>query len=171
MSERWQARKKSYSLAVDGVELKADELIDLWEKWIKKYPIVSLEDGLEQDDWEHWKELTRRLGKKVALVGDDLFVTNTKRLARGIEEKVANAILIKVNQIGTLTETIDAILLAQAHRYKVSVSHRSGETADTTIADLAVAVNADFIKTGSMSRSERLEKYNRLMQIEHELMN
>jgi enolase len=136
---------------------------------VKKYPIISLEDGLDQDDWDGWVELTKRLGDKVALVGDDFFVTNTERLAKGIEMGAANAILIKVNQIGTLSESIDAIMLAKQYGYKTSVSHRSGETADTTIADLAVAVNSEFIKTGSLSRSERLAKYNRLMEIEEEV--
>ena len=136
---------------------------------MKKYPILSLEDGLAQDDWEGWRELTKQLGENIVLVGDDLFVTNTGRLRKGIEEKVGNAILIKLNQIGTLSETIDAILLAQQYGYKISVSHRSGETCDTTIADLAVAVNADFIKAGSLSRGERLAKYNRLIEIEEEI--
>lgn len=137
-------------------------------RWVKKYPFISIEDGLDQDDWEHWPELTKKLGKHVSLVGDDLFVTNTQRLQRGIDAGVGNAILIKLNQIGTLSETIDAIYLAKKHGYKVSVSHRSGETADTFIADLACAVNADFIKAGSLSRSDRIEKYNRLMKIEME---
>ena len=144
-------------------------MIEMWKKWLAKYPIISLEDGLDQDDWAGWTELTRQLGKKTVLVGDDFFVTNSKRLAEGIEKKAANAILIKLNQIGSLSETIDTILLAQQYGYKVSVSHRSGETADTTLADLAVAVNADYIKTGSLSRSERLEKYNRVMEIEEEV--
>jgi enolase len=144
-------------------------MIALWKKWVGKYPIVSLEDGLAEDDWEGWQKLTAELGKKVSLVGDDLFVTNVERLQKGIELGVANAILIKVNQIGTLTETVNAIELAKQKGYKVSVSHRSGETTDTTIADLAVAVNADFIKSGSLSRSERVEKYNRLIEIEEEV--
>ena len=140
-----------------------------YELWLEKYPIVSIEDGLAEDDWANWQVLTARLGKKTALVGDDLFVTNTKRIEKGVNEKVANAVLIKLNQIGTLTETIEAIKLAKKHRYQVIISHRSGETADTFIADLAVAVNSEFIKTGSLSRSERTEKYNRLMEIENEL--
>ena len=144
-------------------------MIDLYEKWLKKYPFVSMEDGLAEDDWEGWQEMTKRLGKSTALIGDDLFVTNAERLQQGIDQKVGNAILIKVNQIGTLSESIDAILLAQANKYKVSVSHRSGETSDTTIADLAVAVNAEYAKMGSLSRGERLAKYNRLMEIEEEL--
>lgn len=139
--------------------------------WAEKYPLVFIEDGLAEDDWEAWQAHTKELGRTVTLVGDDLFVTNKMRLAEGIKRGVANAILIKLNQIGTLSETIATIKLAQEHQYKVAVSHRSGETADTFIADLAVSVNADFIKTGSLSRSERVEKYNRLMEIEHELMS
>ena len=146
-----------------------ETVITTLESWVKRYPIIFLEDGLAEDDWKKWKLLTKKLGNKVSLVGDDLFVTNTERIKRGIEEGVANAVLIKVNQIGSLSETIDAIELARKHDYKVAVSHRSGETGDTFIADLAVAVNAEFIKTGSLSRSERVEKYNRLMEIEDEL--
>ena len=146
-----------------------ETVITTLESWVKRYPIIFLEDGLAEDDWKNWKLLTKKLGNKVSLVGDDLFVTNTERIKRGIEEGVANAVLIKVNQIGSLSETIDAIELARKHDYKVAVSHRSGETGDTFIADLAVAVNAEFIKTGSLSRSERVEKYNRLMEIEDEL--
>lgn len=138
-------------------------------EWLKKYNIISLEDPLDEEAWEDWQGLTKALGKKVQIVGDDLFVTNSKRLQKGIDMGVANAILIKVNQIGTLTETMDAIKLARKHGYNVIISHRSGETGDTTIADLSVAVNADYIKTGSLSRSERVEKYNRLMEIELEL--
>lgn len=168
-SEFYDRKTKTYKLKVDHKSLKSSEMIAMWERLIKKYPIISLEDGLDQDDWEGWKKLTERLGRKVTLVGDDFFVTNVNRLMKGIEQKSGNAILIKVNQIGSLSETIDAILLAQQNKYKISVSHRSGETEDTTIADLAVAVNADFIKTGSLSRSERLAKYNRLMEIEEEI--
>ena len=145
------------------------KMIDTLAQWVKKYPLISIEDGLSEDDWGNWQLLTKELGKKVTLVGDDLFVTNVERLERGIKEQVANAILIKVNQIGSLTETIQTIFLAKKHGYQISVSHRSGETADTFIADLAVAVNSEFIKTGSLSRSERVEKYNRLMEIELEL--
>jgi enolase len=145
------------------------EMIKIVKKWIKKYPFVSIEDALAEDDWEAWHILTREVKGAVKLVGDDLFVTNPARLQEGIDHNVASAILIKVNQIGTLSETIDAITLAQFNNYAVSVSHRSGETGDTFIADLAVAVNAEFIKTGSLSRSERIEKYNRLMKIEMEL--
>lgn len=147
----------------------ADKMINILSTWVKKYPIVSIEDGLSEDDWDNWKILTKKLGKKVTLVGDDLFVTNVERLARGIEEGVANALLVKLNQIGTVSETVAAIILAKKNKYQISVSHRSGETADTFIADLAVAVNSEFIKTGSLSRSERVEKYNRLMEIESEL--
>lgn len=147
----------------------SQQMIALVERWIVKYPLVSIEDPLTEDDWEHWKELTTRVGKSVQLVGDDLFVTNVKRLQMGIRRKVANAILIKVNQIGSLTETMRAIALARKHKYRVVISHRSGETADTFIADLAVATNAEYIKTGSLSRSERVEKYNRLLAIEQEL--
>jgi enolase len=168
-SELWKEQGNIYDLKKEGRQLTREDMIARWERWVEKYPIISLEDGLEQDDWQGWQELTRRLGKKIALVGDDVFVTNTARLQQGIEQRVANAILIKLNQIGTLTETMEAILLAQKNKYRVSVSHRSGETSDTTIADLAVAVNADFIKTGSLSRSERVAKYNRLMEIEEEV--
>jgi len=168
-SEFYDKKKKRYILKRDKKKLTSTQMIDLFENWVKKYPIISIEDGLDQDDWEGWEEMTARMGKKISLVGDDLFVTSSERLAEGIERKVANAILIKVNQIGTLTEAVEAIQLAQQKKYKVSVSHRSGETSDTFIADLAVAVNSDFIKTGSLSRSERLSKYNRLMEIEEEL--
>ncbi len=147
----------------------ADKMIRIFESWIKKYPLLTIEDPLAEDDWDNWKILTKQLGKKITLVGDDLFVTNVKRIERGVKEKIANAVLIKPNQIGTLSETIDAIYLAKKHNYQVAISHRSGETADTFIADLSVAVNAEFIKTGSLSRSERVEKYNRLMKIESEV--
>ncbi|HLC70107.1 MAG TPA: phosphopyruvate hydratase, partial [Patescibacteria group bacterium] len=141
-----------------------EKMIGLLKQWAKKYPLILIEDGLSEDDWQGWSKLTKELGKNLNLVGDDLFVTNVKRLERGIKEKVGNAILVKLNQIGTVTETIQAINLAKESGYKVVVSHRSGETADTFIADLAVAVNSEFIKTGSLSRSERVEKYNRLME-------
>jgi enolase len=146
-----------------------DEMIDLWAKLCDKWPIRSIEDGLAEDDWDGWKKLTARLGGRVQLVGDDLFVTNTERLKRGIEEKAANSILIKVNQIGTLTETLDAIELAKTHAFTSIVSHRSGETEDTTIADVAVATNAGQIKTGSASRTDRIAKYNQLLRIEEDL--
>ncbi|MCX6715303.1 MAG: phosphopyruvate hydratase [Candidatus Uhrbacteria bacterium] len=169
VSELFDKKTNRYKLRVDKKSNTSKDMIAMWTKWLKKYPIISLEDGLDQDDWAGWTEMTKQLGKKTVLVGDDFFVTNSKRLAQGIEKKAANAILIKLNQIGSLSETIDTILLAQQYGYKVSVSHRSGETADTTLADLAVAVNADYIKTGSLSRSERLEKYNRVMEIEEEV--
>jgi len=144
-------------------------MIATYATWLKKYPLILIEDGLAEDDWANWQIMTKELGKKSLLIGDDLFTTNVNRLERGVKEKVANAILIKPNQIGTLTETMQTINLAKKSGYQVVISHRSGETADTFIADLAVAVNADFIKTGSLSRSERVEKYNRLMEIELEL--
>lgn len=148
---------------------RADKMIKIYEQWVKKYPIIFVEDGLAEDDWENWQKLTAVLSKKVAIVGDDLFVTSAERLQRGIDNKVGNAIIIKPNQIGTLTETIETIMLAKKNGYQTSIAHRSGETSDTFIADLAVAVNSEFIKTGSLSRSERVEKYNRLMEIEVEL--
>ena len=146
-----------------------DEMISYWEDLANKYPIISLEDGLAEEDWEGWKKLTERLGNKIQLVGDDLFVTNTERLEKGIKLGVANSILIKLNQIGTLTETLDAIKMATRAGYTAIVSHRSGETEDTTIADLVVAVNAGQIKTGAPSRTDRVCKYNQLMRIEEEL--
>ena len=159
-----------YELKKSGQGTKtSDEMIDMYEEWIAKYPIVSIEDGLGESDWDGWKKLTDRLGDKVQLVGDDLFVTNPSILYEGIEKGIANAILIKVNQIGTLTETFDAIEMAKKHGYTCIVSHRSGETEDTTIADIAVGLNAGQIKTGSLSRTDRIAKYNRLMRIEDEL--
>ncbi|HLV12892.1 MAG TPA: phosphopyruvate hydratase [Trueperaceae bacterium] len=158
-----------YHLRAEGRKLDTDEMVGFWEEWVSKYPIVSIEDGLAEDDWEGWARLTARLGDRVQLVGDDLFVTNVRRLRRGIEGDVANAILVKVNQIGTLTEAMDAIELAKSAGYRNVISHRSGETEDTFIADLAVAVNAGQIKTGSASRSDRVAKYNRLLAIEAEL--
>ncbi len=158
-----------YRLAKEGRTLDSGELIDLWASWCDRYPIVSIEDGLAEDDWAGWTELTNRLGDRVQLVGDDLFVTNTARLARGVEERAANAVLIKLNQIGTLTETIDAIEMARRAGWSAIVSHRSGETEDTTIADLVVAQGTGQIKTGAPSRSERVAKYNRLLRIEAEL--
>ncbi len=153
----------------DGKKLTSDEMVEYWATWANKYPIFSIEDGLWEDDWSGWKKLTDKLGKKTQLVGDDLFVTNTKRLQRGLNEGVANSILVKVNQIGSLTETIDAVQLAQRHAYTSVMSHRSGETEDTTIADLAVALNTGQIKTGSASRTDRVAKYNQLIRIEEEL--
>ena len=160
-------KNKKYVMNRDGVALSPNNLINLYKKFIKKYPLVSVEDGLAEDDWGNWQELTKQL--KVMNVGDDLFVTNVERLQMGIDKKVANSILIKLNQIGTLTETINTIKLARDNKYKIVISHRSGETCDTFIADLAVAVGAEYIKTGSLSRSERVSKYNRLIEIEEEL--
>jgi enolase len=158
-----------YRLAAEGKEFDSDGMIAYWEEWVSKYPIVSIEDGLAEDDWAGWAKLTSRVGNRVQLVGDDLFVTNVDRLQRGIDEGVGNAILVKVNQIGTLTEAMDAIELAKRYGYRNVISHRSGETEDAFIADLAVAVNAGQIKTGSASRSDRLAKYNRLLRIEADL--
>ncbi|MCG2677819.1 phosphopyruvate hydratase, partial [bacterium] len=166
-SEFYQDGK--YILTSEKRKLSASEMIDFYKDWVDKYPIVSIEDGLAQDDWEGWKEMTLKLGKKIQIVGDDLFVTNPKRLKRGIEGGIANSILIKLNQIGTLTETIETIKMAKEAGYTTVISHRSGETEDTTIADVAVAVNAGQIKTGSCSRSERIAKYNQLLRIEEEL--
>jgi enolase len=166
-SEYYDKDKKVYT--IDGKPLKSEAVVDLLADWCKKYPIVSIEDGCDQDDWEGWKRLTDVLGEKVQLVGDDLFVTNTKRLQKGIDSGIANSILIKVNQIGTLTETIEAIQLAHRHGYTSISSHRSGETEDSTIADLAVALGTGQIKTGSASRTDRMAKYNQLIRIEEEL--
>ena len=152
-----------------GDKLTSSQMVDYWADWMKKYPIISLEDGMDEDDWSGWKSLTERVGKQTQLVGDDLFVTNVDRLQRGIDEGIANAILIKVNQIGTLTETIAAVNLGRRNGYKSIMSHRSGETEDSTIADLAVALNTGQIKTGSASRSDRMAKYNQLLRIEEEL--
>lgn len=153
----------------DGSKRSSDEMVAYWAEWVEKYPIISIEDGMDEDDWDGWKTLTDAVGDKVQLVGDDLFVTNTNRLADGINKGVANSILIKVNQIGTLTETLDAIEMAHKNDYTAVISHRSGETEDTTIADIAVATNAGQIKTGSMSRTDRIAKYNQLLRIEEEL--
>ncbi|MDR9388221.1 MAG: phosphopyruvate hydratase [Balneolaceae bacterium] len=153
----------------DGSKRSSDEMVDYWSEWIDKYPIISIEDGMQEDDWDGWMTLTDTLGERVQLVGDDLFVTNTDRLARGIEEGVGNSILVKVNQIGTVTETLDAIELAHKNAFTTVISHRSGETEDTTIADLAVAVNSGQIKTGSLSRTDRMAKYNQLLRIEEQL--
>jgi enolase len=158
-----------YTLAREDRALSGAELVDFWVDWAERYPIVSLEDGLAEDDWAGWAQLTERLGDRIQLVGDDLLVTNTERLARAIRERAANSILVKLNQIGTLTETIEAVEMAQHAGWSAVISHRSGETEDTTIADLTVALNAGQIKTGSVSRSERIAKYNRLLRIEEEL--
>jgi len=169
LSEYFKKGKYSLNDKTGKTLVSADQVIKTADSWLKKYPIVSLEDLLAEDDWNGWQKATALLHKKCCLIGDDLFVTNPKRLQKGINMKVCNGILIKLNQIGTLTETINTIYLAKKNNYKVSVSHRSGETCDTFIADLALAVNSDFIKTGSLSRSERLAKYNRLMEIENSL--
>jgi enolase len=169
-SELWDAKKKKYVFhKSSGKETSSDELVKFWASWVKKYPIISIEDGMAEDDWAGWNNLTKVLGSKVQLVGDDLFVTNVERLQRGIDEKTANALLVKVNQIGTLTETINAVTLAQHNGYNTIMSHRSGETEDTTIADLAVALNCGQIKTGSASRTDRIAKYNQLLRIEEKL--
>ena len=168
-SEFYDEEKGVYKFASSGEELSSSDMANYWKEWADKYPIISIEDGMQEDDWEGWKLHTESLGKKIQLVGDDLFVTNVDRLQRGIDEHIANAILIKVNQIGTLTETINAVNLAKRNGYKSVMSHRSGETEDTTIADLAVALNTGQIKTGSASRSDRMAKYNQLLRIEEML--
>jgi enolase len=169
-SEFYDAKKKKYIFhKSDNKVLTSEEMVDYWAKWVKKYPIVSIEDGLAEDDWKGWKLLTESIGSKCQLVGDDLFVTNVKRLQEGIDKNIANSILVKVNQIGSLTETIDTVDLAHRNRYTSVMSHRSGETEDSTIADLAVALNCGQIKTGSASRSDRMAKYNQLLRIEEQL--
>ena len=168
-SEMYNKESGKYMLKGEGKELTTEEMIDFYERLITKYPIISIEDGLDEEDWEGWKIMTERLGKKIQLVGDDLFVTNTERLKKGIDLGVANSILIKVNQIGTLTETLDAIEMAKRAGYTAIVSHRSGETEDVTIADLVVAMNAGQIKTGAPSRTDRVAKYNQLLRIEEYL--
>jgi enolase len=170
VSEFYDAATNSYIFKKSsGKKLSSDEMVDYWVNWASKYPIISIEDGMAEDDWDGWKKMTEKLGKKIQLVGDDLFVTNVKRLQEGIDKGVANSILVKVNQIGSLTETIDAVNLAKRNAYKSVMSHRSGETEDSTIADLAVALNTGQIKTGSASRSDRMAKYNQLIRIEEEL--
>ena len=168
-SEFYNKEDKMYHFESTGDVLSSDDMVNFWADWKKKYPIVSIEDGLDEDDWRGWKKLTDSIGDKCQIVGDDLFVTNVKRLAKGIETNIANSILIKVNQIGTLTETIDAVKLATRNSYTSVMSHRSGETEDTFISDLAVALNTGQIKTGSASRSDRVAKYNQLLRIEEEL--
>ena len=165
-SEFYDAENDIYNLTGEGVSRTAEEMVAYYEMLCDKYPVISIEDGLAEDDWDGWKILTDRLGGKIQLVGDDLFVTNTQRLAEGIEKGIANSILIKVNQIGTLTETFDAIEMAKKAGYTAVVSHRSGETEDTTIADIVVGLNAGQIKTGSLSRTDRIAKYNQLLRIE-----
>jgi enolase len=168
-SEFYDKKRGIYRFDSTGEEMNGEAMVDFWEKWSKKYPIVSIEDGLDEDDWSSWKLLTDRLGKDIQLVGDDLFVTNVSRLAQGIEQGVANSILVKVNQIGTLSETMDAVEMAHKAGYSSVMSHRSGETEDTIIADLSVALSTGQIKTGSASRSDRVAKYNQLLRIEEEL--
>lgn len=168
-TEFYDAKKKIYSFESTGKKMTSEEMVAYWEAWAKKYPVLSIEDGMAEDDWDGWKLLTDKIGHEVQLVGDDLFVTNSQRLAKGIESGVANSILVKVNQIGTLTETIEAVELAKTWSYTSIMSHRSGETEDTTIADLAVALSCGQIKTGSASRSDRIAKYNQLLRIEEQL--
>ena len=168
-SSFYNKEKNLYVLAGENKELTSEQMVALYEEWVEKYPIISIEDGLDENDWDGFKLMTDKLGKKIQIVGDDLFVTNTQKLAQGIEKGIANAILIKLNQIGTITETLDAIEMAKRAGYTAVVSHRSGETEDTTIADLAVATNAGQIKTGAPSRTDRVAKYNQLIRIEDEL--
>lgn len=166
-SELWDSKKKKYVFhKSSGKEMSSEQLVKFWESWAKQYPIASIEDGMAEDDWNGWKMLTEVIGKKCQLVGDDLFVTNVERLQQGIDKSIGNALLVKVNQIGTITETINAVSLAQHNGYNTIMSHRSGETEDTTIADLAVALNCGQIKTGSASRTDRMAKYNQLIRIE-----
>jgi enolase len=168
-SEFFDAKRKLYKLKSEKKELSPEKMTDYYFNWVKKYPIISIEDGMAEDDWQGWKSLTDKLGNKIQIVGDDLFVTNTKRLRMGIDKRIANSILIKLNQIGTVTETLDCIEMAHKAGYTTVISHRSGETEDSTIADVAVAVNAGQIKTGSASRSDRIAKYNQLLRIEEML--
>jgi len=168
-SELYDVRTKKYIFKLDQASFANMTLVDLYHEWLAKFNVVSIEDGLGEDDWEGWEALTKMLGEKVMLVGDDLFVTNIERLQKGIKKKVANTVLIKPNQVGTLTETIACVKLAKSNNYKIFVSHRSGETCDDFIADLAVAAQADYVKFGSLSRGERVTKYNRLMEIENQL--
>jgi enolase len=166
-SELWNSKKKKYVFHKStGKEMTSEQLVKYWDKWVKQYPIASIEDGMAEDDWDGWKLLTKTIGDKCQLVGDDLFVTNVTRLQQGIDKEIGNALLVKVNQIGTVTETINAVTLAQHNGYNTIMSHRSGETEDTTIADLAVALNCGQIKTGSASRTDRMAKYNQLIRIE-----
>ena len=169
-SELWNEKEQKYIFhKSDGKKMTSEELVRYWESWVNQYPIISIEDGMAEDDWNGWKMLTDTLGNRCQLVGDDLFVTNVERLQRGIDEGIGNGLLVKVNQIGTVTETINAVSLAQIHSYNTIMSHRSGETEDTTIADLAVALNCGQIKTGSASRTDRMAKYNQLIRIEEML--
>jgi len=168
-TELYDQKARKYTLTREGRKLSSDQMIDLWAEWVDKYPIISLEDGLAEDDWDGWRALRARIGDHVQLVGDDLLVTNTERLARGIKERAANSILVKVNQIGSLTETLSAVEMAKRAAWTAVISHRSGETEDTTIADLAVATGAGQIKTGAPARSDRVAKFNQLLRIEEEL--
>ena len=170
-SELYDEKTKKYNLRKEGKELTGDQMVEFWAKWVKDYPIVSIEDGLAQDDWDSWKALVNTIGDKCQIVGDDLLVTNPERVRRAIKENAANALLVKVNQIGSLTETIEAVDLCQRAGWRAVSSHRSGETEDSTIADLAVALNAGQIKTGAPARSDRVAKYNQLLRIEAELGN
>ena len=170
-SEWFSEEDGLYHLPKSNNVLNSDQLIDMWEDFAQKYPIISLEDGMGENDWDGWRKLTKRLGRRLQLVGDDLFVTNSGRIRKGIELGAANAVLIKLNQIGTLTETLDAISTAHRAGWTAIVSHRSGETEDTTIADISVAVNAGQIKTGAPSRTDRVAKYNQLLRIEDELFD
>jgi enolase len=168
-SELYEAETGLYNLRREGVKLSSAEMVAFWKSWVEQYPIVSIEDGLAQDDWEGWKLITKELGERIQLVGDDLLVTNPERVRRAIQEKACNALLVKLNQIGTLTETIEAVETCQRAGWRAVTSHRSGETEDTTIADLAVALNMGQIKTGAPARSDRVAKYNQLLRIEAEL--
>ncbi|HNF95047.1 MAG TPA: enolase C-terminal domain-like protein, partial [Anaerolineales bacterium] len=168
-SELYDEKTKKYNLRKEGKELTGEQMVEFWAKWVKDYPIVSIEDGLAQDDWDAWKSLVKTIGDKCQIVGDDLLVTNPERVRRAIKENAANALLVKVNQIGSLTETIEAVDLCQRAGWRAISSHRSGETEDATIADLAVALNAGQIKTGAPARSDRVAKYNQLLRIESEL--
>ena len=171
VSDWYDAADKCYHLPKRGTVMTSDEMVDMWEGFVDKYPIISLEDGMGENDWEGWQKLTERLGNRIQLVGDDLFVTNTSRIKKGIELKAGNAVLIKLNQIGTLSETLDAIQMANRAGWTAIISHRSGETEDTTIADISVAVNSGQIKTGAPSRTDRVAKYNQLLRIEEELFD
>ena len=169
-SELYNKKEGTYIFKLDQAKFKSDALIGLYNEWFRKFPIIAIEDGLDQDDWKGWRELNKELGEHMLLIGDDLFVTNINRLRMGLKEKAANAILIKPNQVGSLSETVECIKLAQKHNYKTMASHRSGETCDSFIADLAVGAHTDYIKSGSLARGERLAKYNRLMEIEENII-
>jgi enolase len=170
-SELYDEKTKKYNLRKEGKQLTGEEMVAFWSKWVTDYPIVSIEDGLAQDDWDSWKLMTKEMGNKIQIVGDDLLVTNPERVRRGIQDNTCNALLVKLNQIGSVTETIEAVELCHRAGWRTVVSHRSGETEDATIADLAVALNTGQIKTGAPARSDRVAKYNQLMRIEAELGN